>query len=98
MVGNVYGTISGTVATVGTVSGTVLSTNASRKGALFINDSDTAIYLSFGTAAAVASSGVRVNASGGVYEMTQTWGNLWRGPVTAISTAASKKLLITEGT
>lgn len=86
------------VVTVGTVSGTALAANPARTYALFINDSDTAVYLSFGTAAAVVNSGVRLSANGGTLEMAATWGNLWRGQVMCISSAATKKLLITEGT
>jgi hypothetical protein len=73
-----------------------LAANRKRAYALFINDSDTVIYLSFGPSA-VANSGIRLNANGGSYEME---GNtLWRGVVNAIlaSAGSSKKLLVTEG-
>jgi hypothetical protein len=74
----------------------VLAANRNRAYALFVNDSDTVAYLSFGPAA-VVNSGIRLNASGGSYEME---GNtLWRGVVNGIVVGAvsGKKILVTEG-
>lgn len=74
----------------------VLAANRLRAYAIFINDSDTVQYLSFGPAAQ-ANVGIRLNANGGSYEME---GNtLWRGVVNGIlaSAGSSKKVLVTEG-
>lgn len=74
----------------------VLAANRNRAYAIFINDSDTVAYLSFGPAAA-ANSGIRLAASGGSYEMEGN--SLWRGVVNGIlaSAGSSKKILVTEG-
>jgi hypothetical protein len=75
----------------------VLAANRQRAYALFVNDSSSVVYLSFGPAAA-ANMGIRLNANGGSYEME---GNtLWRGVVNAIQvgTTAAQKILVTEGT
>lgn len=77
--------------TVGTSSVQVLGADVSREYALFTNDSDTAIYLNFSSASStVANYVVRLNATGGTYEMSADTGNLYSGPVYASSTAASK--------
>lgn len=76
-----------------TVSQEVLADNRQRSYALLVNDSDSVIYLALGKPA-IANEGIRLNASGGSYEINAT--NLWRGRVYAISTAATKKLMVTE--
>ncbi|MEE9401248.1 MAG: hypothetical protein V3V32_04435 [Dehalococcoidia bacterium] len=64
---------------------------------LFINDGALPIYLAKGVAA-VANQGIRLNANGGWHSMSQRSGNLYRGAVNAISTAAGPtNLLIEEG-
>lgn len=89
-------TITHTAATIGATTGVALAANANRKYALLINDSDTAIYIKF-HAAAVANQGIRINASGGSYEMSAQQGNLDVRAINAISTAAGKVLLVAEG-
>lgn len=89
--------IHGTVL-AGTVSGTLLAARTNRRYCNIINDSDTAVYIRLGTTAAVANYGIRVNANGGNYEMTMDRGNLWTGAITCICSAASKTMLLTEGT
>jgi len=92
-----YTTSTHTAVTVTTASGAALAANTSRKYALFINDSDTVIYLKLG-AAAVANQGIRLNAAGGSYEMTAPMGNLFTGAVNAIhGGTGNKTLLVTEG-
>lgn len=79
--------------TVGTSAGQVLSADPGRSYALFTNDSDTAIYLNFSSASStLANYAVRVNANGGVYEMSAAHDNLYLGEVWASSTAATKTL------
>lgn len=89
-------TVTHTTATIGVASGVALAANANRTSALFINDSDTTIYLKVG-AAAVLNEGIRLNANGSSYEMSKNYGNLDTRVIYAISSAATKKLLVTEG-
>lgn len=76
----------------------VLTENENRVYALFINDSDTTVYLNLGAAAAV-NEGIRLNANGGSYEMSGQAGNLYTGAVNANhgGGAVDKVLLVTEG-
>jgi len=75
----------------------VLDENPSRKWALFINDSDTTIYLAFGQAQAYTGRGIRLNANGGSYEMSRQDGNLWAGHIDAIhGSTGTKSLLVME--
>jgi phage gp45-like len=85
------------VALVTTSSSIALASNGDRVYALFINDSDTVIYLSLG-ATAVVNQGIRINANGGSYEMSEKAGNLYMGVIYAIhGGSGTKKLLVTEG-
>lgn len=84
------------VASVGVASGTVLSANPFADYRVFQNDSANTIYLRLG-AAAVVNVGIRLNPNGGSYEMSRKFGNLWRGAVRAIATAAASNLMMTEG-
>ena len=97
-----FGSVTHGTPQAGTVSGTVLAANADRKWLLVQNVSDTDIYISLGTAAAVTAKGILLKAlAGGVIhgqiEQAKGLGNVWTGPITAISSAAAKSLLITEG-
>ncbi len=93
----IYSTAAHTEASIGVATGAVLSANEARVYALFINDSDTTIFLRFGEAA-ILNEGIRVNANGGSFEMTQQQGNLYSGAVNGISSGASKNLTVLEGT
>lgn len=85
-----------TTATVTTTTGAALAANANRKYALFVNDSDTVIYLKI-NASAVANQGIRLNANGGSYEMLNGQ-NLDTRVVNAIHAGSGNKvLLVTEG-
>lgn len=75
----------------------IIAANNSRKYLLIINDSDTTIYLVLGGDATVPA-GIRLNASGGSYEMSASQGNLWTGTINANHGAVDKVLLLTEGT
>lgn len=93
-----YTTATYTTLSVTTTSQAALAANANRLYALFVNDSDVVIYLKNG-ATAVANQGIRLNASGGSYEMSKKAGNLYRGAVNAIHAGTGNKvLLIEEGT
>ena len=83
-----------------TVNGNTLAlaANNEREYALIVNDSDQIMYIKFG-AAAVANESIRINASGGSYEISPKFGNLYRGAIYAIHAggAEDKTLLVTEG-
>jgi len=82
---------------VTTTSALCLAAKANRVQALFVNDSDTTIYLRRGAGAAV-NQGIRLNVNGGAYEMSQKLGNLYRGPIYAIhGGAGTKRLLVNDG-
>ena len=68
-----------------------LAANANRKAALFINDSAAEIYLKVG-AAAVANQGIRLNASGGSFQLDSTLPS--RAAVNAIAVAAGPYVLL----
>ena len=94
-----YGTVTTpthSAPTAGVASGVILAANANRLYALFVNDSDTVVYLAFGVAA-VVNTGVRLNANGGWYEMSVGLGNIYRGEIRGISGIAGKVVLVTEG-
>lgn len=73
----------------------VVAANGDREYLIVINDSDTICYLAFGEAA-VANSGVRLNASGGAYEMSRALGNLDTRAVNSINGTGDKTLCGTE--
>ncbi len=80
-----------------TNSDPALPANPTRVYALFINDSDTVIYLIIGEMNTGANNGIRLGANGGSYEMVKGI-NLSRETVYAVTTTgSSKRLLITEG-
>ena len=83
--------------TTTTTSGTALAANDGRKYAMFINDSDTAIYLMIALTA-VANQGIRLSANGGSYEIGKLYGNLDSRAVNAIHNGTGNKtLLVAEG-
>lgn len=91
-----YENVSHSVGTAGTVSAQMLAANPDRKYALFVNDSDTVVYLAIAGAAS-ENSGIRLTAAGGEYEMHRGKGNVNAGSITAITSADSKLVLVTEG-
>ncbi|SRR5258706_5748438 len=94
-----YGSASHGTALAGTASGTILAANTNRKYLYIQNDSDTVVYLSFGTAAAVLNKGVRLSGTtlaGNTYEMSKEKGNVFTGVIMGIASAASKTILLTE--
>ena len=84
---------SNTSKTVGSVSTLVADSKGSRNLLIFTNDSDETIYLSFGDPA-VLNKGVRLNASGGAYEVNES--NPFTGQIFAICTSGNKNLCVTE--
>ena len=73
----------------------LLDSDADRQYALIENDSDTIVYVGLTSASStvVANTGIRINASGGTYEIDQD--NLYTGEVWMATTTASKNILIT---
>jgi len=89
-------TLTHTHPTIGSTTTAALAASTSRRYALLENDSDEIIYIKIG-AAAVLNQGIRLNASGGSYEMSAEIGNLNTGAINAICTSGSKVLLVVEG-
>jgi hypothetical protein len=101
-----YGYSSATNGTpsAGTASGTILAANPHRVYALFINNTDTLVWLSLGTAAAVAGNGIplpgtTVTGVPGTYEMTRGKANVFSGQITGIvgSGTVAKTIAVVEG-
>jgi len=78
----------------GSTSEAALAANEDRVYAIFINDSDTAMYLRLGETA-VEHEGILLAASGGSFEINLT--NLYRGVVNVICASSGKVLMINEG-
>ena len=72
----------------------VLAANPKRADAVFVNDSNQPIYLARGNAA-VLHEGIRLNASGGSYEINAL--NLFLGAIYAIAEGGAKVLTVSEG-
>ena len=71
----------------------VLEANAFRVGATIINDGATVKYLSKGDAA-VVNAGIRLNASGGSYEINTL--NPWFGAISVACAIAAENINWTE--
>lgn len=93
-IGLLPNSLTNTSATVGTSSSLVLAADEDRVYACFVNDSDSAIYLSLGSNA-VVGNGIALVVQGSGYEILPE--NLYRGDVYAISTGAGKNLTICSG-
>lgn len=89
-----YNTATNTKVSVGVASTAVLVANTTRKYAIFVNDSANVIYLSL-SGTAVINEGIRLNASGGAFEVNST--NLYQGAISAIATGAGSNLTVCEG-
>ena len=88
-----------TKVSVGSSDTQVLVANSTRKFAVFVNDSDTVIYLDL-SATAVINEGIRLDpvsatAPSGRYEINLM--NLYTGEVSAICATGTKNLTVTEG-
>ena len=78
----------------GNTSEAALAANASRVYALFVNNSDTKMYLRLGETS-VDNEGIPLAANGGFYEIIAT--NLYKGLVNVICASSGKRILVTEG-
>ncbi len=80
--------------TVTTVSSSVLAAGSGRVYALFVNDGTVPIYLSLtGSTAAMADTGIRLNAGGGSFEINLA--NDYIGQVNAITASSTAVLTVT---
>lgn len=96
--GNVNDSVTHTAVNVTTSTTALIAANASRQYLLIINDSDVVMYLKLG-AAGVLNQGIRLNANGGSYEMSEALGNLYQGAINAIHGGTGNKVaLMSEGT
>lgn len=87
------GNITNSKATVFSTSTSILASNPTRAYAALVNDGASVVYLSLGSLA-TSTQGIRLNASGGAYEINQT--NLYLGPITAITSSGTSTLTIVE--
>lgn len=71
----------------------VLAKNPARTYALLVNDGVDIIYLGMGISA-VSGRGIRLNVSGGSYEINLV--NPWHGEIYAVAAAGTPDLLIQE--
>ncbi|MBA7615034.1 hypothetical protein ES703_22310 [subsurface metagenome] len=76
---------------VAATSSQVLAVNASRKVAIITNDSDTTMYLAIGQTA-VANTGIRLNANGGVLVISRTGDIYSTEAVNAIHASSGNKV------
>lgn len=72
-----------------------LALNGGRVSALFVNDSTQTIWIAINQAA-VANEGIRLNANGGSYYISDLDGNLDREAVNCIVASGSGIILVTE--
>jgi hypothetical protein len=85
-----------TATSVGVASAQAVAANANRKSLVLINTSTATISIAFGAAPAVLSSGITLNAGGGVYEMDEYL--FTTAVVNAIASAAASNLAVQEYT
>ena len=86
-----------TKATVAVGNAVILAANADRRHLLIINDSGSQeIYIKIG-GTAVKNEGIRLNTSGGSYELSEETGNLFFGAINAVTATGTALVLITEG-
>lgn len=91
-----YTTPTHTWPVIGAADTVALAANANRLYACFVNDGTEPIYLYLGDDA-VMNKGIRLNASGGSYEMSRELGNLYTGAINGICASGGMTLLVTEG-
>lgn len=76
-------------------SGVALAANVGRTAALLVNDATSPTYLRI-DATAVASEGIRLNANGGNYYISDKEGNLDREAINCITGGTTNVLLVIE--
>lgn len=79
-----------TAVSVATSDTVILAVNTGRREVTIVNDGANVVYLSFGRPA-VASNGVRLNASGGSYTT-----NSWEGSINGIALTGATVVTVAE--
>tara|TARA_Y100000296_G_C5078000_1_gene208372 strand:- start:78 stop:419 length:342 start_codon:yes stop_codon:yes gene_type:complete len=82
--------------TIGSTTTVVSAAKPSRNYLLMVNDSTEDMFVNINGAAAVDAEGIRINANGGSFEMSQKNGNLTAMGVQAITASGSMVMLVTE--
>lgn len=86
-------TATNTNVSVLTSSTTILANRTSRSHAVIVNDGTNVVYLSLG-ATAVANKGIRLNPSGGSYEINEQ--NLFIGEINGIAVGGTSNVTVLE--
>ena len=84
-----------TVVTCTNTTGELLAANAGRIAALIVNDATSSVYIKIGVDA-VASEGIRLNANGGSYFISNGSDNLDTEVINCITASASNVVTVTE--
>lgn len=85
-----------TAVSVGVASGALVAASTTRRHLIIVNtDAAARISLGFGANAAVLDSGITIYPHGS-YEMSEQEGNLYRGAINAISSAAATNVSIQQ--
>ncbi len=92
-----YNTPTHTEGSATSTTSVALAANESRMYAMFQNDGDITVYLRLGEAA-IVNEGIRINANGGSYEISDRLGNLYQGAVNCIAASGTTVVLVLEGT
>ncbi len=80
--------------TVGEAS-TLIQATTTRQYMVIVNDGSNVVYLALnGDKAAIANSGIRLNASGGSYEITPADGNQYSGAIRAIAVGGTSVVTV----
>lgn len=90
-----YATATNGAISLGVASLVVLNQNPNRKFAVIVNDSANTIYLAFGNVA-VGSTGIRLNANGGVITFGLATDIPYTGTVTGIAPAGTSVVTFIE--
>lgn len=80
-----------TAVSVATTDTPILPQNIGRREITIVNDGANVVYLSFGTGAAAANAGVRLNAAGGSWSS-----NNWQGAIRGIAVTAASVVTVAE--
>lgn len=89
-----YTVASSSAITVQTSSTLVTATSTARSYLAIVNDGSNVVYLNFDDKAAVANSGVRLNANGGTLELNSE--NLYKGAIRAIASGGTSVITFLE--
>lgn len=77
-----------------TSSARITATSSTRQYIAIVNDGSNVVYLKLSDSPAVINSGIRLNASGGSYEINSE--NMYTGSITAIADGGTSIITFTE--